>query len=282
MQGDVGSPGRTERSVSSPAIIDAIGDMHDALAPARIGPPSRRRPVWHAARSSSIPMADVDEAALAPCRQRLARFRDRVSAGVAVADRLAAHRAAPDTAVVGLTNGGLVTAATIARRLALPLEILLVRRLRAPGATRRVVGAIAEDGDPHVDREELWHHAVTAEAIAREAALQTTALAHRRRRLRDGRPPGLPKDGTVILVDDGLTDGLAAMAAIRAVRARGVRRVVLAVPVAPAGTADRLSDMVEELVVLETPLECGAVGAFYESFGLVPDAEVRELLGGSP
>jgi putative phosphoribosyl transferase len=228
---------------------------------------------------ASLAMADVHEASLGPHRQRSARFPDRTSAGVALADRLAAYRAAPDTTVVGLTNGGMVTAAAVARRLGLPLEIVLVRRLRAPGMPRRVVGAIAEDGDPHVDQEELWHHAVSADAIAREAALQTATLAQRRRRLRDGRPPALPPNGTVILVDDGLTDGLTAMAAIRALRARGVHRVVVAVPAAPAGTADRLSDMVDDLVALETPLECGAVGAFYERFPLVPDAEVRELLG---
>ena len=206
------------------------------------------------------------------------RFRDRTSAGVALADRLTAHRGEPDTVVLGLTNGGMVTAAAIARRLDLPLEIILVRQLHAPGSPRHVLGAIAEGGDPHLDREELWHRGVSTDAIAHEAIRQETTLATRCRRLRDGRPLELPAGGTVILVDDGLTDGLTAMAAIRALRARGIRRLVLAVPVAPAATVDRLADMVDELVVLETPLARGAVGGFYENFHLVPDAEVRELM----
>jgi putative phosphoribosyl transferase len=225
-----------------------------------------------------IPMADTIETPQGLRQPQSPRFRDRPSAGMALADRLTAHRAGPDTMVVGLTNGGMVTAAAIARRLDLPLEIILVRRLWAPGSPRHVLGAIAEGGDPHVDREELWHRNVSTAAVAHEATRQETTLATRRRRLRDGRPLTLPAGGTVLLVDDGLTDGLAAMAAIRALRARGIRRLVLAVPVAPAATVDRLVDMVDELVVLETPLACGAVGGFYEDFRLVPDAEVRGLM----
>jgi len=215
-------------------------------------------------------------------RQQKPRFVDRTRAGLALADRLVVHRAEPRTLVLGLSNGGMVTAAAIARRLDLPLDIVLVRRLRATDAPRRFLGAIAEDGDPHLDPEAFWLRGVPSAAIAHEVARQETTLANRRRLLREGRALEIPAGGTVILVDDGVTDGLAVMAAIRTVRGLGIRRLVLAVPMAPAAAADRLGDMVDELVVLETPLTCGAVGGFYENFRPVRDAEVRELLANVP
>ena len=227
-------------------------------------------------------MADIVEIPQGPREERSPRFRDRTRAGAALADRLAPYRADPNAVVLGLGNGGMVTAAAVARRLDLRLDIILVRRLHARGTPKLVLGAIAENGDPHLDQEAVWLHGVPAAAIAHEVARQETTLATRRRRLRDGRPLDVPAGGTAILVDDGLTDGLTAMAAIRALRARGIRRLVLAVPAVPAAMVDRLSDMVDELVVLETPLTCGAVGAFYENFRLVPDAEVRELLAHVP
>jgi putative phosphoribosyl transferase len=227
-----------------------------------------------------IAMADALQSPLAEFR-RQPTFRDRTSAGLALAERLSPHRARPGTVVLGLSNGGMVTAAAVARALDLPLEIVLVRRLRAPGTPRHALGAIAEDGDPHVDRAELWHHDVSTATLAQEVSRQEATLANRRRRLRKGRPLDLPEHGTAILVDEGLTDGLTAMAAIRALRSRGIRRLVLAVPVSPPATIDRLRDMVDELVVLETPLSFRAVGGFYENFRLVPDAAIRELLSTS-
>jgi putative phosphoribosyl transferase len=224
----------------------------------------------------------VTDATAAPSSDRHGRpipaFLDRTSAGLALADRLPAHRAQPATVVLGMSNGGMVAAATVARRLRLPLDAILVRRLRAPGLRHCIVGAIAEDGDPHLDHEQLWQHRVPETAIAHEAARQAITLTRRRRRLRAGGRLELPADGTAILVDDGLTDGLAAMAAVRALRARGIRTVVLAVPVSPAVTIDRLADMVDEVVVLHTSLQPRAVGSFYEDFQMVPDARVRELL----
>jgi predicted phosphoribosyltransferase len=227
-------------------------------------------------------MAEVLETPRGLRQERSPRFHDRTRAGLELADRLTTHRGASNALVLGLSNGGLVTASAVARRLGLRQDIVLVRRLRAPGRPRRALGAIAEDGDPHLDREAAWLHGVPTAAIAHEVARQKTTLANRRRRLRNGRVLDVPAGGTAILVDDGLTDGLGAMAAIRALRARGIGRLVLAVPVAPAATVDRLTDMVDEIVVLETPLEGGAVGGFYDNFRLVPDAEVRELLANGP
>jgi putative phosphoribosyl transferase len=224
----------------------------------------------------------MTDAAMAPSWERHGRpipaFLDRTTAGLALADRLPTHRARPATVVLGMSNGGIVTAAAVARRLGLPVDAILVRRLRAPGLRHCILGAIAEDGDPHLDQEQVWQHRVPEAAIADEVARQATTLSKRRRRLRAGHRLALPADGTAILVDDGLTDGLTAMAAIRALRARGIRTVVLAVPVSPAATLDRLGDMADEIVVVHTSLASRAVGSFYEDFRIVPDARVRELL----
>ena len=96
--------------------------------------------------------------------------------------------------------------------------------------------------------------------------------------LGDRRALSLPDEATVILVDAGIATGSTVIAAIRALRQQRVARLVLAIPVAPLDTAALLRDMVDELVVLSTPLLFWAVGAFYEDFGQVSDDEVCELL----
>ena len=209
---------------------------------------------------------------------RGSRFRDRTDAGYALADRLAAYGGKPNTVVLGLSRGGTATAAALARALGLPCDILITSRLRAPGGRRIAMGAIAEDGDAHLNPAVLWGTGASREYIAAEVARQAAVLAKGRRRLRAGRPLALPPQASVILVADGLASGTTAMAAIRALRARGVRRLVLAAPVAPPETVDRVSDAVDELVVLETPLGFRTVSAFYGDFPPVSEGDVRRLL----
>lgn len=211
-------------------------------------------------------------------RPHSTRFRDRVAAGCVLADRLAEYRGSPRTIVLGLSSGGMPAAAAVACALELPLDVLLTSALRAPGLCHVSMGAIAEDGDAHLNPAVLWGTGAPRDYIAGEVARQAVVLADARRRLRGGRPLKLPPHATVILVADGLGTGTTAMAAIRALRERGVRRLVLGAPVAPAGTIDRLRDAVDELVVLETPLTFRTLSAFYDNFRTVSDAEVRRLL----
>lgn len=180
--------------------------------------------------------------------------------------------------MLGLSAAGMPAAAAVARTLDLPLDILITSRLRAPGRRRIAMGAIAEDGDPHLNPAVLWGTGATREYILAEVARQAAVLAEGRRRLRAGRSLALPPQATAILVADGLTSGTMAMAAIRALRARGVARLVLAAPVAPPETVDRVSDAVDELVVLETPLALRTASEAYDDFPPVSAADVRRLL----
>jgi predicted phosphoribosyltransferase len=205
-------------------------------------------------------------------------FPNRREAGRLLAERLRRYRGAARTVVLALPRGGIVPAAEIASALGLPLDVIIARKLGAPGNPELAIGAIAEGGAPYVNEEALAWVGADDAYLAREVERQRAEIVRRQRRLRNGRPLALPERSTVILVDDGIATGSTVIAAIRALRERGVGRLVCAIPVAPPDTAELLRGLVDELVILATPAPFGAVGAFYEDFRQVSDAEVVELL----
>ena len=205
-------------------------------------------------------------------------FRDRREAGRQLAGRLRRYRDQPRTVVLGLPRGGVVPAVEIAAALRLPLDVIIARKIGAPGNPEFAIGAIAEGGDAYLNEEGLALSGASREYVADEIRHQRDEIARRQERFRDGRALSLPDKPTIILVDDGIATGSTAVAAIRALRHQRVARLVLAIPVAPPDTIAMLRDMVDELVVLSTPLLFWAVGAFYEDFQQVSDDEVCQLL----
>ena len=206
------------------------------------------------------------------------RFRDRREGGRLLASRLSAYRRRPRAVVLGLPRGGVVPAAVIARTLELPLDVIISRKLHAPGNPELAIGAIAEGGEPYLNAESLDVTGASESHIARELAEQRSEIARRQQLFRGGAPLRLPERATAILVDDGIATGSTVVAAIQALRRQAVERIVLAVPVAPPDTVERLRTMVDEVAVLSTPILFWAVGAFYDDFRQVSDAEVRKLL----
>jgi predicted phosphoribosyltransferase len=205
-------------------------------------------------------------------------FRDRRDAGRMLAAALLQYRHRPATVVLALPRGGVVPAAEVAVALGLPLDVIISRKLGAPGNREYAIGAIAEGGTPYLNEKALRLTGASEAYITREAEHQRGEIARRQRRFRGGRPLSLPEGGTVILVDDGVATGSTAIAAIQALRLRGVARLVFAIPVAPPDTAAVLRTMLDELVVLATPEYFHAVGAFYEDFAQVSDDEVVAAL----
>jgi predicted phosphoribosyltransferase len=204
-------------------------------------------------------------------------FRDRVDAGRQLAELLGRYRDAEDAVVLGVPRGGVVTAAEVARTLHLPLDVVVVRKIGAPGNAEFAVGAVDEDGVV-IRNESAPVREEYLERAAREASAEI------RRRLdayRQGRGEQRLEGTDVILVDDGIASGLTAMAAVRFVRRRGASRVVLAVPVIAEDTAVTLRAEVDELVVVEEPRMFFAVGQFYEYFPQTEDDEVKRLLAAS-
>jgi putative phosphoribosyl transferase len=205
-------------------------------------------------------------------------FADRVEAG----DRLAqvvAERVVEPVTILAIPRGGAVVAARVARRLGAPLDVVVPRKLAAPDNPELAIGAVA-DGIEAVDHEAAERLGLDPAALRAEVERQRAEVARRTAAYRGGRPQPELAGRTAVLVDDGVATGWTGVAAARWCRQRGARRVVLAVPVGPAGLAERLGRTVDEAIVLETPEPYLAVAQAFASFPQVTDEEVLACLRG--
>ncbi|MFJ8743753.1 phosphoribosyltransferase family protein [Embleya sp. NPDC127516] len=206
-------------------------------------------------------------------------FTDRVDAGRKLAEYLAPLPVAnQDVIVLGLARGGMPVAAQVADALRAPLDVCLVRKLGVPSQPELGMGAVAEEGVVVLN-----DHVVRASGISRAALegierRERELLERRARRYRGERPPVELGGRTVVVVDDGIATGSTARAACRAARDRGAARVVLAVPVAPAGWGKEPDPDADEVICLHNPVGFMAVGQFYANFSQTTDEEVVECL----
>jgi predicted phosphoribosyltransferase len=205
-------------------------------------------------------------------------FADRVEGGRALGAALAGYAGRADVVVLGLPRGGVPVAAEVARALGAPLDALLVRKLGAPGQPELAVGAIAEDGVTLVNEDILASLGLDRSAIDRAIAVERPELERRLGAYRSGRPGVEVAGRTAILVDDGLATGASMEAACRTLAARGVARLVVAVPVAAAEACQRLRAFADEVVAVAVPTPFWAVGAWYRDFSQTTDEEVVDTL----
>ena len=206
------------------------------------------------------------------------RFRDRVDAGRQLADRLPADL--DDPIVLALPRGGVPVAKEVADRLGAPLEVLVARKIGAPGHAELGIGAIAEGG-AIVGSDLVRALRLSANEFEALAERERGELARRVERYRGSRPLPVVEGRDVVLVDDGLATGVTAEAALRALRDEAPRRLVLAVPVCSPDTAHRLVPPADEVVCVLSPRDLIAVGVWYDDFTQTSDDEVLALLGRS-
>ena len=206
------------------------------------------------------------------------RFIDREHAGKELAGRLAAHVRTERPLVLALPRGGVPVAAEIAAATGGDLDIVVARKSGAPGQPEFGVGALAEDGEPVLDRDTRADLGVTDDQLAATIREERAEIARRRDRYRDGRPAPAVTGREVILVDDGLATGVTARAALLWLREQRPRRLVLAAPTC-AGQAEReLAGYVDEIVCLHVPPYFYAVGQAYADFRQLTDADVLRIL----
>lgn len=205
-------------------------------------------------------------------------FANRGDAGRSLARLLERFANRHDVIVLGVPRGGVPVAYEIASALHAPLDVLVLRKLGVPGHEELAFGAIALGGMRVLDRHIIENIGVSPSEVDRITAKEHAELLRREAAYRGHLPPLALVGKTVILVDDGVATGASLLAGIRAVRGFEPAKMVVAVPVAPPETCERLADEVDDLVCVATPERFGAVGQFYDDFSEVRDEEVIQLL----
>lgn len=204
-------------------------------------------------------------------------FEDRSEAGERLARILERYRD-ESPVVYALPRGGVPVGYEIARALGAPLEVLVARKLGAPGQPELGIGAVAAGGVRVLNWPLVERLGVPDEHIEQVTADERAEADRRTELLRGGREEIEARGRTAIIVDDGLATGATARAAIEALRQRGPRRIVVAVPVCAAQTEAEIRAEVDDMVALEIPEQLGAIGFWYYDFEQVSDEEALELL----
>lgn len=204
-------------------------------------------------------------------------FRDRADAGRRLADRLTAY-ANGDTRVLALPRGGVPVGFEVARALHAPLDVFVVRKLGVPGHEELAMGAIASGGVRVLNEDTIAQLRIDEETLEAVTRAESDELQRREAAYRDGLPAHDIAGKTVILIDDGLATGASMYAAVLALRARAPRKIVVAVPVAPADTCAAIAQHVDAMICVAMPEPFRGVGAWYHDFRQVSDDEVRAML----
>lgn len=205
------------------------------------------------------------------------QFRDRVQAGRALSAALK-ELAGEDIVVLAIPRGGVVVGSEVARVLGAPLDIIITRKIGAPGEPEYALGAVTQSGEVILDENAVKMLHVPRDYLDKEAASQWEEVKDRTKRFRGDKPLPSLEGKVVVIVDDGIATGNTMFAAIRSVKAQGPKLVVVAVPVGPAETIAKLTNDADKVVCLETPEPFFAIGQFYADFPQVEDDEVRQIL----
>ncbi len=205
-------------------------------------------------------------------------FKNREEAGRRLVERLTQYRGDSTAIVLALPRGGTAVGCQLSLGLHLPRDVFIARKLGAPDNPEYALGAVGETGTIYLNPDAIAAYNLSGQEIEDLAQAQQQEIVRRQVLYRQGRQLPTLIDRTVILVDDGIATGATMRAALRAARAAGAARIVLAVPVAPEDALGAFAPLADEIVCLETPPGFYAVGAHYRDFTQVADAEVTEIL----
>jgi putative phosphoribosyl transferase len=206
------------------------------------------------------------------------RFTDRQDAGRQLGDRLETMISGEEAVILALPRGGVPVAHEVSARVGAPLDILLVRKLGVPWQPELAFGAIATGGVVVLNEDHVRALGLGDEVVGDIIDRERLELERRERLYRDDHEPVDISGKTVVVIDDGIATGSTVRAALESLSQRGVARRIVACPVAAAETVKGLEDQADEVVCLRTPIQFAAVGAWYDDFAPVSDAEVKQIL----
>lgn len=205
-------------------------------------------------------------------------FTDRTDAGAKLAQALPGDVRRADVLILALPRGGVPVGYAVAEALGAELDILIVRKLGVPDFPELAMGAIGSGDALYInDRIRSLYH-VSATDLDRIIEKERAEVRRREQAYRGNRPLPRIRGRTVVVVDDGIATGASMRAALLALRGSQPARIVVAVPVAPAGAAAEFADLADTFVSVLAPRNFSAVGQFYDNFDQTGDDEVRRLL----
>jgi putative phosphoribosyl transferase len=204
-------------------------------------------------------------------------FRNREDAARQLAERLKG-RELHDPLVLAIPRGGVVTGAVLARELGADLDVVLSRKLRAPGQPELAIGAISEAGRVYLNHQAQAYLDLIEDYLADERRHQLGEIARRKKLFRSVRSQAPVANRSVIVTDDGIATGSTMIAALQAVKAQNPREVIVAVPVASPDRLEEVRRWCDDVVCLLSPEEFWAIGQFYADFSQVEDEEAIDLL----
>ena len=204
-------------------------------------------------------------------------FENREEAGRLLASKLLSYRA-KKAVVLGIPRGGVVVAKIIANVLHLPLDIVVVKKIGAPGNPELAIGSVGPKSTVYWDEDLCQRIGVNKAQKSKLKAQKLNELKEREKTLRQGSKQAFLKKKTAIVVDDGVATGATVMAAALFLRKNKVEKAILAVPVIAQDTLSKVKSYFSEVVYLDAPIEFYAVGQFYREFPQVSDEEVKALL----
>lgn len=209
------------------------------------------------------------------------QFYDRRAAGAALAENMKALSGQNNTIVLGLARGGVVVAYEVAKFLDLPLNVVVPKKLGAPGNPELAIGAILENGEGYVNWTLIHMMGISQSYLDQEILNKQEEAKNRSTLLRAFAPLPSLKNQTVILVDDGIATGATLLASIKAMRKEKVSKIIVAVPVSSIEALGSIEQVADEVICLYSTEDFYAVGAYYTHFDQTEDQEVISLLKNS-
>ncbi len=203
-------------------------------------------------------------------------FQDRKEAGLRLAEKLSQYNHTKDTVILAIPRGGVEVGYYLAQKLALPLDVIIIKKIGYPGNEELAMGAV---GTESVYIHEDAQKSVPQEYIQKEIQQKQEQARERYALLRGKKAPLQVQGKIVVVVDDGIATGATMLMALQILKKQKARRIIVAVPVAPPATIYKLREIADEVICLEEPDFFMAIGEFYQNFQQVEDEEVKKLLG---
>ncbi len=204
-------------------------------------------------------------------------YKDRYEAGKQLAKQLVPV-AGENTIVLALPRGGVEVGYEVAKRLGLPLEVIIARKLGAPENPEFGIGAISENGAFFLDRPTVELLGLTSNEIDLIKYSESREVSRRIALYRNGNPLPNLENKTIVLVDDGLATGVTALAAIISIKFNRPKKIIFATPVCAYESAETVSKEVDYIICLQKPFDMKAIGMYYQNFGQVSDKTVIQIL----